>query len=107
VRGREDRRCAPETELSLFRIAQEALNNVARHAQARQVVIELHATDRDVELNIEDDGVGFDPKDDGAEKSGFGFITMRERSEALGGTFEAESRKGKGTRITVRVPRRP
>jgi PAS domain S-box-containing protein len=107
VRGREDRRCAPEIELSLFRIAQEALNNVARHAQARQVVIELRATDRDVELNIEDDGVGFDPKDDGAEKSGFGFITMRERSEALGGTFEAESRKGKGTRITVRVPRRP
>jgi signal transduction histidine kinase len=107
VRGREDWRCAPEIELSLFRIAQEALNNVARHAQARQVTIELRATDEEIELKIEDDGIGFDAKAGGAGKGRFGFITMSERSEALGGTFGVGSTMGKGTRITVTVPRRP
>jgi signal transduction histidine kinase len=107
VRGREERRCAPEIELSLFRIAQEALNNVARHAQARHVVVELRAADQEIELIIEDDGVGFDPSvDHASERIGFGFVTMRERSEALGGTFEAASKKGQGTRIRVCVPRR-
>jgi PAS domain S-box-containing protein len=107
VRGDEGWRCGPEVELALFRIAQEALTNVARHAQARYVAIELQETAPHIVFTIEDDGVGFDRKDDEAEKAGYGFITMRERAEAVGGTFEARSEKGKGTRITVKVPRRP
>jgi PAS domain S-box-containing protein len=107
VRGDESWRCGPEVELALFRIAQEALNNVARHAQARHVIVELQETGPQIVLTIEDDGVGFDREDDRAEKAGYGFITMRERAEAVGGTFEARSEQGKGTRITVKVPRRP
>jgi PAS domain S-box-containing protein len=107
VRGDESRRCRPDVELALFRIAQEALNNVARHALARHVAIELHETGPHVVLTIEDDGVGFDRENEQAAKAGYGFITMRERAEAVGGEFEARSAKGKGTRITVKVPRKP
>jgi signal transduction histidine kinase len=106
VRGDENWRCGPEIELTLFRIAQEALNNVARHAQARRVAIELLEVGPDTVLTIEDDGVGFDLEAGKMGKAGYGIITMRERSEAVGGTFEAHSGKGKGTLITVRVPRR-
>jgi two-component system sensor histidine kinase UhpB len=106
VRGDEDWRCGPDVELALFRVAQEALNNVARHAHARHVTIALEEAAGCVVLTIRDDGVGFD-REDPAERPGYGFITMRERADALGGTFEAFSEKGKGTRITVKVPRRP
>jgi PAS domain S-box-containing protein len=106
VRGDEGWRCGPDVELALFRIAQEALNNVARHAQARHVVIELRETGPQVVFTIEDDGVGFDREEDQAEKAGYGFITMRERAEAVRGTFEVRSEKGKGARITVRVAHR-
>ncbi len=107
VRGDENWRCGPEIELALFRIAQEALNNVARHAQARHVAIELREIGPHIVLTIEDDGVGFDREADRTEKAGYGFITMRERAEAVGGTFALQSESGKGTRITVSVPRKP
>jgi signal transduction histidine kinase len=107
VRGDEDRRFGSDIEVALFRIAQEALNNVARHAQARNVDIDLHAAGPDIVLTIADDGVGFDRDGDQAPEEGYGLITMRERSDAVGGTFEAHSKRGKGTRITVTVPRRP
>jgi signal transduction histidine kinase len=107
VRGDENWRCGPEIELALFRIAQEALNNVARHAQARRVAIELRETGPHIVFIIEDDGVGFDREADRMENAGYGFITMRERAEAAGGTFAAHSGSGKGTRITVSVPHKP
>lgn len=107
VRGDEDWRCRPETELALFRIVQEALNNVARHARARNVAIELREDAQTIVLTIEDDGVGFEGGADRTQKAGYGLITMRERAEALGGIFEAHSEPGKGTRIAVRIPRRP
>jgi PAS domain S-box-containing protein len=106
IRAGEDWRCDPETELSLFRIAQEALNNVARHSQARHVAVELRLGDQNIVLDIVDDGVGFNPAGDRSERKGFGLVTMRERCEALGGIFEIVSGKGRGTRITVDVPRR-
>jgi two-component system sensor histidine kinase UhpB len=106
VRGDEGWRCDPDVELALFRIAQEALNNVARHARARQVTIELREIGPTIVLTIEDDGVGFDFDAQRAGKAGYGLTTMRERAESLGGTFEASSENGKGTRITVKVPRR-
>jgi two-component system sensor histidine kinase UhpB len=106
VHGDEGWRCGPDVELALFRIAQEALNNVARHASARHVTIELREIDPTIVLTIEDDGVGFDSEAQRTGKAGYGLTTMRERAEAVGGTFEAYSEKGKGARIRVEVPRR-
>jgi signal transduction histidine kinase len=104
VRGDESRRSGPQVERALVRIAQEALNNVARHAQASRVAIELREIGSDVVFTIEDDGKGFDVEAGRARKTGYGFSTMRERAESAGGTFEVHSEKGKGTRVTVRVP---
>jgi two-component system, NarL family, sensor histidine kinase UhpB len=103
IRGVEDWRCGPDVEIALFRIVQEALNNVARHSQAKNVRIELRGTVEETVLTIEDDGRGFDPERDRVKKTGYGLVTMRERAEALGGTFEASSEEGRGTRITVKV----
>ena len=97
----------PEIEIALFRITQEALNNVARHSHAKSVRIELRDSPEETVLTVEDDGVGLDPQRDRLEKIGYGLITMRERAEAVGGGFETDSEKGWGTRITVKVPRKP
>jgi PAS domain S-box-containing protein len=107
IHGDDAWRNDPEVELALFRIAQEALHNVARHARARNVDIELHEDGPQILLTIEDDGVGFAADDRQEGRSGYGLITMRERSEAVGGRFQAYSAPGKGTRFTVRVPLRP
>jgi len=106
IRGVEGWRWGPEVEIALFRIAQEALNNVARHSGAKNVRIELRGSAEEAVLTVEDDGVGLDTERDRVEKIGYGLITMRERAEALGGTFETSSEKGRGTRITVKVPRK-
>ncbi len=106
IRGVEGWRWGPEVEIALFRIAQEALNNVARHSGAKNVRIELRGSAEEAVLTVEDDGVGLDTERDRVEKIGYGLITMRERAEALGGTFETSSEKGRGMRITVKVPRK-
>jgi PAS domain S-box-containing protein len=106
IYGVEGWRCGPEVEIALFRIAQEALNNVARHSQAKNVRIDLRGTAEEAVLTIEDDGRGFDRERDRVEKTGYGFATMRERAEAVGGSFEASSEKKRGTLITVKVPPR-
>jgi signal transduction histidine kinase len=89
-------------EDALFRVAQEALANVARHSQARHVRVELAHQADDVALIIEDDGAGFDPV--GVEK-GVGLDSMRERLEATGGRLEISSQKGQGTRVIARMRR--
>lgn len=92
-----------ETETALFRIAQEALTNVARHAHAQHVRVVLAVEPELVRLEIEDDGVGL-PTGNGAEaRRGLGLVGIRERALALGGTLEITSKRG--TRIVVRVPR--
>src|SRR5919202_1561161 len=97
-------RLALDQEQELFRLAQEALNNVLKHAHARrvQVCLEL-AADRAV-LEVADDGAGFEPALGGG--GGFGLPGMRERAERLGGTLQIESAPGAGTRVRVEVPRR-
>jgi signal transduction histidine kinase len=107
IRGIEGRRLGREVEVALFRIAQEALNNVARHSQARNVRIEIRETAEETALTVEDDGVGLDPERERLEKIGYGLITMRERAEAVGCTFETSSKEGRGLRITVKVPGTP
>ncbi|HUP94059.1 MAG TPA: CHASE domain-containing protein [Burkholderiales bacterium] len=95
-----------DTEIALFRISQEALNNVAKHAQARRVRIELDHPNGQSALTISDDGIGIERALDseGRQRSGLGMITMRERAETLGGRFEVKSTRAGGTHITVEIP---
>jgi len=98
-----DERLQPEVETALYRIFQEALTNVARHAQAAHVDVLLERRDDHVIAIIEDDGIGFDPK--AALQSGrLGLFGMRERVEMLGGTMVVESAPGTGTTVLVEVP---
>lgn len=94
------RRIGTESEMSLFRIAQEALNNVAKHASARTISITFDWSGASVLLEIADDGAGFDP---GAPRRqrGLGLVTMRERAQAVGGHMDVLSTPGAGTRIRV------
>lgn len=95
---------SPAVATSLYRIAQESLNNVLKHAGARQVTIRLGATEDDrVLLSIHDDGVGFDPAVR-RKPSSFGLLGMSERIRALGGELRIDSQPGAGTTIEVRMP---
>lgn len=94
-------------EITLFRVTQQGLSNVAQHAQAKKVVITLTETEENCRLTITDDGLGFNP-DIIKHKKGqeiWGLITMKERIEALGGDFCIASTPGQGTRIEVTVKR--
>jgi signal transduction histidine kinase len=102
-----DDRLPPETETALFRAVQEAVLNVARHARAQNVLIQATRRDGVVEIEIEDDGRGFDASAlAGAEPSGrgLGLLGIRERLDVLGGTAHIESAPGRGVRIVLRAP---
>ncbi len=88
--------------LGLFRIAQEALRNVARYSQAGTVKVELEWKPDQVALSIADDGVGFEPA--AVSDKGLGLVSMRERMRLVGGELSVVSRRGEGTRIEARVP---
>ncbi|MFC2015737.1 ATP-binding protein [Chloroflexota bacterium] len=90
-----------ESEQTLYRIAQEALANVARHSAANHVDLLLSDEDGVVTMEITDDGCGFDPR---GERAGMGLVSMRERAEALNGDVVIESEPGRGTRISVTLP---
>ncbi len=98
-------RLAAAVEVSLYRIAQEALANVAKHARADHVVVSLHSEKRMVRLVIEDDGQGFDPQHvpTPGTHGGWGLSIMTERATAAGGSLRAESSPSHGTRIIVEV----
>jgi signal transduction histidine kinase len=89
-----------ETELAIYRLVQEALHNVAKHAQAKNVDIDLSRKEGRIRLVIQDDGVGL-PKKAGFQHHSFGIVGMRERVRCLNGTFRMRSRHGRGTRIEV------
>jgi len=89
------------TQIALFRIVQEALTNVARHAGAQEVLVRLEPEGESLILEISDDGRGFDPDN---TPGALGLAGMRERAEQLEGRFKLESAPGKGTRILVEVP---
>lgn len=97
----DDARLPPGTQEAIFRIAQEALSNVARHARARQVTVRLGMEGETLLLEVRDDGQGFEPSQIAA---GMGMGNIQERAVALGGSLEVESSPGKGTRIHLRVP---
>jgi len=98
----ESKNARPEAAVALFRIAQEALNNVLKHAKATNVRLEVSATDEELILHVEDDGQGFELAS--ARRGRWGMTTMRERAEAAGGQLHIASSPGEGTRIHARVP---
>lgn len=101
--GFEMDRLPKDVEICLYRIVQEALTNVIRHAQAENVGILLERDQGRVKLFIEDDGIGFNP-DQYENKDRLGLVGMRERAEMFGGALTIESRPGKGSSIIVEVP---
>ena len=100
--GVADERMAPEIEATLYRIAQEALNNVAKHAHARSVGVVLEQRGQTMSLVIEDDGVGFESSI--ASSKMIGLLGMRERATVVGGALEIEPTAGGGTTVLARVP---
>lgn len=93
------------TETALFRIAQEALTNIAKHARANQVMITLDSTPGSVTLVIADDGAGFDAGQGKPRPESWGLRTMRERAQAMDANLRIESSPGKGTRVIVELSR--
>jgi PAS domain S-box-containing protein len=94
-------------ELNVYRIIQEALNNISKHAKAKDVQIDLHFNSRMIRGIVKDNGVGFDVKatDKGTILDiGYGLISMRERSKISGGEFSIQSEPGKGTEIYFAIP---
>jgi len=94
----------PAIEAAIFRIAQEALNNIRRHAHAKRVLIELGNKGKDLILQIRDWGRGFDLDELRRDNNRIGIVGMHERAALLGGEFTVESRPGEGTKVLVRVP---
>jgi PAS domain S-box-containing protein len=108
VRGLDHERLSAEIETVIYRVTQEALNNIAKHAAAENVDILLESRTDRVSLIIEDDGVGFDGTQIfGMQQNGMGLIGMRERAMLAGGTLEVEAAPGSGTTIVVRIPLHP
>jgi signal transduction histidine kinase len=96
----------PEMGTALFRICQESLANVAKHAEATRVEVELNFEGSDINLMVKDNGAGFEIEDGKqvGKSGGFGLISMRERALGQKGKFEVQSEKGKGTVIRVSFP---
>jgi len=99
--GRSASRLLGEIEDTVYRLVQEGLNNAVHHGGATHVEVDVRENDRNLRVQVHDDGRGFDP---GAATDGFGLIGMRERAELAGGTLELQSIRGEGTTITATIP---
>ncbi len=100
------RRLSDEHEQTLYRIAQEAFNNIIKHSKASQIWVELQIDDDGARLTIRDNGQGFDARQVMAQRdrSSLGLTSMQERTELSGGTYTIESQPGEGTRLSVYLP---
>ncbi len=101
-------RLPPEVEVALFRIAQEVINNIRRHAKATRVVVRIDFSPDNVKLHIRDNGCGFKPPEvltDFATAGKLGILGMHERARIIGGNLFIQSHAGKGTTVSVEVPR--
>ncbi len=102
-----ERRFAPEVETAIFRVVQEAVSNITRHAHAETVLIQCAVRDGLLTIDVEDDGEGFDPqalKPTHDSSAGLGLLGMRERVELLGGSMLIDSAPGQGVHVSVTVP---
>jgi signal transduction histidine kinase len=99
-------RLPPEMETALFRVCQETMSNVARHAQASAALVQVGVEEGEVVIDIEDDGKGFDAAAVALREGrrSWGLLGIRERAEILGGTARIESAPGQGTHVEVRIP---
>jgi signal transduction histidine kinase len=94
-----DKAALPEAvHVAIYRIAQETLNNIAKHSKASEVTITLDSNPEQVELRIHDNGQGFDAQ---RTTSGLGLTSMRERAQAIGATLEMRSAPGQGTEVRL------
>ncbi len=103
----EERELPPQVEIALFRVVQEAITNIVKHARAHNVLLNVEFKDATIAIEIEDDGKGFDMKtlsSQSGESQGVGLLGMQERVELLGGKFHIESQPGSGTNITIEIP---
>jgi signal transduction histidine kinase len=101
AQGEVDTRLAPELENTVYRVLQEALTNVAKHAGAERVDLQLIEDESSLEVVVRDDGLGFEVE---GRHEGFGLLGMRERIELVGGEIDITSRPGAGTEVRARVP---
>lgn len=97
-----DANLAPDAQIGIYRLAQESLNNIAKHSKATQAAIRLRCRSGRVRLEIEDNGRGFTPAEVPPNRLGFGI--MRERAEALGAQLDIRSRPGRGVKVTLLCP---
>ncbi len=100
-------RLPPQIETALFRLIQEALTNIIRHAEASRVTLSISLRNGVIQGDVIDDGVGFDPSSiriSDQDEQGLGLLGMRERVEQFGGTLDVDSSPGSGTRIRIRLP---
>jgi len=102
-------RFSPAVEIALYRVLQEALSNVTRHARASSVFIEISHDDNLLVCKVQDDGIGFDVSlaQRAGRRSGLGLTSMKERVNSIGGTMEFDSSSGRGACLVVRVPISP
>jgi PAS domain S-box-containing protein len=101
------RRLAPDVELAAYRVLQESLTNIVRHAQASQAVVTSSLSETSLEIAVEDDGKGFNPDDlfdNETPDVGLGLLGMQERVDAVGGKLDIQSKPGRGTRIHAQFP---
>jgi len=96
----------PEHEHELLRIAQEAVSNAVRHARPHTVSITMTEESGQLILAVTDDGVGMEQSPELSARQGFGLASMRQRASAIGGDWQIESKPGRGTRVSVRMPKR-
>ena len=108
VDSRLEDRLSPASETVLYRVAQEALQNVSKHSNARSAKVSLRQSDGWVRLEVSDDGVGYEaPTGPDADGRHFGLMGMRERVEMVGGRWDVFSRPGQGTRVAAVLPKDP
>ena len=91
-------------ETAVYRLVQEALNNVSKHSMAQQAELKVRELRGHIEIEVSDDGVGFEPN---LVREGFGLVGMRERAALLGGTLSIDSTPGSGTKIQAEIPLSP
>jgi len=103
LRERMEDRLEPQIEAALYRIVQEAMTNVAKHARAEVAIVYLRRVDDTVVVTIEDHGIGFEPAH---ARGGLGLLGIRERVAHLQGTISIDAAPGRGTRLTIALPAR-
>lgn len=103
----QEKKLPSQVEIALFRIVQEAITNIVCHARAESTYISLEFRDKGIAVQVEDDGVGFDPSQvdiSAATGRGLGLLGMKERAELLGGALTIDTKPGSGTRLGVEIP---